>query len=88
MRFGAPGFLPLLALPAGLLLLWFWQLWRRRVDARAFLQRRHVPVEEHIPCHLSLTLLPRQVFNSLHKTWLPRPDLMASGQTVLHPKQF
>jgi len=49
MRFGAPAFLPLLALPAALLLLWSWQLWRRRADARAFLRRRHVPVEERIP---------------------------------------
>ena len=49
MRFGAPGFLPLLAVPSGLLLLWFWQLWRRRADARAFVRRRQVPVEERIP---------------------------------------
>lgn len=49
MRFGAPGFLPLLAVPAGLLVLWFWQLWRRRADARAFMRRRHVPVNERIP---------------------------------------
>lgn len=49
MRFGAPGFLPLLAIPAGLMLLWFWQLWRRRADARAFIRRRQVPVEERIP---------------------------------------
>ena len=49
MRFGAPGFLPLLAIPAGLLLLWLWQLWRRRGDARAFMRRRNVPVNEKIP---------------------------------------
>jgi Ca-activated chloride channel family protein len=49
MRFGASGFLPLLAVPAALLLLWFWQLWRRRGDARAFMRRRQVPVDEHIP---------------------------------------
>ncbi len=49
MRFGAPGFLPLLAVPAALLLLWFWQLWRRRADARAFMRRRQVPVDERIP---------------------------------------
>ena len=49
MRFGAPGFLPLLAVPVALLLLWFWQLWRRRADARAFVRRRQVPVEERIP---------------------------------------
>ncbi len=49
MRFGAPGFLPLLAIPAALLLLWSWQLWKRRADARAFLRRRQVPVDERIP---------------------------------------
>ena len=49
MRFGAPAFLPLLSIPAALLLLWFWQLWRRRKDARAFMRRRQVPVEERIP---------------------------------------
>jgi Ca-activated chloride channel family protein len=41
--------LPLLALPAALLLLWCWQLWRRRRDAQAFMRRRNVPVEERIP---------------------------------------
>ena len=49
MRFGAPAFLPLLSIPAALLLLWFWQLWRRRKGARAFMRRRQVPVEERIP---------------------------------------
>ena len=49
MRFGAPGFLPLLAVPVGLLLLWSWQLWKRRADARAFVQHRQVPVDERIP---------------------------------------
>jgi Ca-activated chloride channel homolog len=49
MRFGAPGFLPLLAIPAALLILWGWQLWRRRADTRAFRRRRNVPVEERIP---------------------------------------
>jgi hypothetical protein len=49
MRFGAPGFLPLLAIPAALLFLWSWQLWKRRGDARAFMRRRQVPTEERIP---------------------------------------
>ena len=43
------GFLPLLAVPAALLLLWSWQLWKRRADARAFMRRRQVPVDERIP---------------------------------------
>src|SRR5688500_20344142 len=49
MRFGAPGFLPLLVIPAGLLILWIWQLWKRRADARAFMRRRQVPVNERVP---------------------------------------
>jgi Ca-activated chloride channel family protein len=49
MRFGAPGFLPLLAIPAGLLILWIWQLWKRRTDVRAFMDRRQVPVHERVP---------------------------------------
>ncbi|MGH9383119.1 MAG: vWA domain-containing protein [Vicinamibacterales bacterium] len=49
MRFGAPGYLPLLAFPTGLLVLWVWQLWRRRADAHAFMERRQVPVNERVP---------------------------------------
>jgi Ca-activated chloride channel family protein len=49
MNFGAPGFLPLLIVPGALLLLWIWQVWRRRTDVRAFVQRRRVPVDERIP---------------------------------------
>ncbi len=49
MRFSAPGYLPLLAFPGALLLLWIWQLWRRRADARAFAERRQVPVRERVP---------------------------------------
>jgi Ca-activated chloride channel homolog len=49
MRFGAPGFLPLLAIPAALLILWAWQLWKRRADARAVMRRRQVPVDERVP---------------------------------------
>ena len=49
MKFGAPGFLPLLVVPGVLLLLWVWQVWRRRADVHAFVQRRRVPVKERIP---------------------------------------
>ncbi|MEY4637190.1 MAG: hypothetical protein RJA55_2988 [Acidobacteriota bacterium] len=48
MKFGAPGFLPLLAIPALLLVLWVWQVWRRRADAQAFMRHRQVPVEERV----------------------------------------
>jgi Ca-activated chloride channel family protein len=49
MRFGASGFLPLLVIPAALLMLWTWQLWKRRADVRAFMRRRQVPVTERVP---------------------------------------
>ena len=49
MKFGAPGYLPLLILPGLLLLVWAWQLWRRRADVRAFAERRRVPVHERVP---------------------------------------
>ena len=49
MNFGAPEYLPLVAVPGALLLLWFWQVARRRADARAFLQGRRVPVNERVP---------------------------------------
>ena len=39
----------MLAIPAGLLILWMWQLWKRRADAQAFMRRRQVPVNERIP---------------------------------------
>jgi Ca-activated chloride channel family protein len=41
--------LPLLAIPAALLILWAWQLWKRRTDVRAFMRRRQVPVHERVP---------------------------------------
>ena len=49
MRFNAPAYLPLLVVPGALLLAWIWQLWRRRTDARAFHNRRQVPVNERVP---------------------------------------
>jgi hypothetical protein len=49
MRFNAPAYLPLLAAPGALLLFWMWHLWRRRADARAFHNRRQVPVHERVP---------------------------------------
>ncbi len=49
MNFGAPGFLPLLGVPGALLLLWLWQVWRRRADVRAFMHGRRVPVTERVP---------------------------------------
>lgn len=49
IRFGAPEYLPLLAVPAVLLVVWLWQLWRRRRDVAALRQRRVTPVRERVP---------------------------------------
>ena len=43
LRFAAPGFLPLLAMPALLFLLWLWQAWRRRRDVTQMRRHRHLP---------------------------------------------
>lgn len=48
VRFAAPGFLPLLAAPAVLLVLWSWQLWRRRYDVARLRRHRHLPVRERL----------------------------------------
>ena len=49
IQFGAPQYLPLLAIPGGLLLLWLRQAWRRRADVTALRHRRRMPVRERIP---------------------------------------
>lgn len=49
VRFEAAAYLPLLIVPAGLLLLWMRQVWLRRRDARRFRRGRLVPVKERIP---------------------------------------
>jgi Ca-activated chloride channel family protein len=49
VQFGAPQYLPLLAVPGVLLLLWLRQAWRRRGDVTALRHRRLVPVKERIP---------------------------------------
>jgi Ca-activated chloride channel family protein len=49
IQFGAPQYLPLLAVPAVLLLLWVRQAWRRRGDVAALRHRRLMPVRERIP---------------------------------------
>jgi hypothetical protein len=43
LRFAAPAFLPLLAVPALLLLVWAWQAWRRRRDVLQMRQHRQLP---------------------------------------------
>jgi hypothetical protein len=49
MRFAAPGYLPLLAAPAVLLLLWVWQFARRQRDLGRMRKHRRTPVRESIP---------------------------------------
>jgi Ca-activated chloride channel family protein len=43
LRFAAPVFLPLLAIPAGLLIVWVWQAWRRRRDVLQMRKHRQLP---------------------------------------------
>ena len=45
LRFSAPAFLPLLAIPALLLLVWVWQAWRRRRDVLQMRRHRRLPTE-------------------------------------------
>jgi len=49
IQFGAVRLLRLLAVPGGLLVLWVWQLARRRRDRRLYARSRTVPVRERIP---------------------------------------
>ena len=48
IQFGAPRLLWLLVVPGGLLVLWVWQLARRRRDRRRYARGRTVPVRERI----------------------------------------
>jgi hypothetical protein len=43
LRFDAPRFLPLLVVPAVLLIVWVWQAWRRRNDIYRMRRRRELP---------------------------------------------
>ncbi|MGE3274546.1 MAG: VWA domain-containing protein [Vicinamibacterales bacterium] len=49
MRFAAPGYLPLLTVPALLTLLWVWQAVRRLGDRRRYLTRQTGPVRTTVP---------------------------------------
>jgi hypothetical protein len=46
LRFLAPGFLPLLAVPGLLLLIWLWQAWRRRGDVAQMRRHRYLPTHK------------------------------------------
>ena len=45
LRFAAPAFLPLLAIPGILLVVWIWQAWRRRRDVLQMRKHRRLPTE-------------------------------------------
>jgi Ca-activated chloride channel family protein len=45
LRFAAPALLPLLAVPALLLVVWVWQAWRRRRDVLQMRRHRQLPTE-------------------------------------------
>src|SRR6185295_1836306 len=49
VRFAEPLYIWLLVAPASLLVVWIWQLMRRRRDARQFRQHRRLPVRERFP---------------------------------------
>ena len=46
LRFAAPAFLTLLAVPAGLLILWIWQAVRRRGDVTRMRRHRQLPIQQ------------------------------------------
>jgi hypothetical protein len=45
LRFAAPAFLPLLGIPALLLIAWGWQAWRRRRDVLQMRKHRRLPTD-------------------------------------------
>ena len=49
VRFAEPAYLWLLIAPAALLVVWVWQVVRRRRDTRRFRQHRRLPVRERFP---------------------------------------
>jgi hypothetical protein len=49
IRFGEPQFLSLLAVPAGLFLIWLSRLWSLRRDVRLIVRHRTIPIREHWP---------------------------------------
>ena len=83
LRFGEPDVLWLLVVPAVLLLIWAWQLVRRRHDARRLRKRRELPMRErlHVVSSLlpSLCLLFAIAFTTLA---LGRPRVMATGLRI------
>ena len=63
IEFGEPLYLWLLLLPAGLALLWVWQLVRRRGDARRAWHERTTPVRERYAFAGGLAFWLKATFN-------------------------
>jgi hypothetical protein len=79
IKFGAPQYLPLLAIPGVLLLLWLRQAWQRRGDVAALRRRRTLPVRERIPFFGDLLAwLCLLLALALTLTALARPQTAAS----------
>jgi Ca-activated chloride channel family protein len=79
VRFGDPQYLWLLIAPAVLVLIWVWQLSRRRQDARRYRQHRRLPVRERFPVFGSLVFwLSVIVASALTILALSRPTAAVS----------
>jgi len=79
VRFAEPLYLWLLILPATLLVVWGWQLSRRRRDARRFRQHRRLPVRERFPIFGGLAFWLCVIFATAFTTLaLARPTAAVS----------
>jgi len=79
VRFAEPLYLWLLVGPAALLVVWFWQLGRRRRDARRFRQHRRLPVRERFPIFGGLMFWLSVIFaTALTALALARPTAAVS----------
>src|SRR5213593_1054637 len=79
VRFAEPLYLWLLILPAALLVVWAWQLSRRRRDARRFRQHRRLPVRERFPIFGGLAFWLCVIFATAFTTLaLARPTAAVS----------
>ena len=70
VRFADPLYLWLLILPAVLLIVWGWQLSRRRRDTRRFRQHRRLPVRERFPIFGGLAFWLERVTDAMPSTLL------------------
>ena len=92
IRFGDAAYLWLLVLPASLLVLWGWRLWRRRRDIARFRGQRTVPVRERFSFAGDLgfwffALLAAGIF-LLHRRGQYTPKLLAFAYPLLPAISF